>query len=308
MRVLLLGAGALGSLFGARLQNSECTPVLFGLNTDHLQAVAEHGLYFDELDGTRTCRQVKICLTLEAMDQPPDVVLVLVKSYATDAAVASVVRYCHEKTVFVTVQNGMGNWEQIAAHVPIDRILAGVTAQAATMVGPGHIRHGGNGPTVLGAVQEPAPMLLSSLVRLFNEAGLACSATNRVMDHIWSKLFVNIGINAVTALTAVPNGWIAQCVSAREIAQAAVQEAIQVAKAHGRQPNEDVVDKVMSVAEATAANHSSMLQDLQGFRRTEVEAINGIVCRWGREAGVPTPVNSVLSNLIHVVEQRNMSL
>ena len=295
----------MGSLFGARLQGAGCDPVLYGLNTDHLQAVAGKGLRVEELDGNQSSWQLRVCLSPQDIDPPPDAVLVLVKSYATDTAVSSILPYCHDRTVFVTVQNGMGNWEQIAAHVPTARILAGVTSQAATMIGPGHIRHGGNGPTILGAVKEPAPKELSELIQLFEQAGLEGEATERVEDHIWAKLFVNIGINAVTALTAVPNGWISECGPAREIAQAAVLEAMEVAKVRGCHPATDTLDRVMRVAQATGANHSSMLQDVQSARRTEVEAINGIVCRWGCECGVPTPVNWVLRNLILVLELKN---
>ena len=295
----------MGSLFGARLQGAGWAPVLYGLNTDHLQAVAERGLRVDELDGSQSCWQLRVCLVPEDIYPPPDAVLILVKSYATGAAVSTILPYCHDRTVFVTVQNGMGNWEQIADHVRSDRILAGVTAQAATMIGPGHIRHGGSGPTVLGALQDPAPEEQTDLIQMFEQAGLEGEGTGQVEDHIWAKLFVNIGINAVTALTAVPNGWIAACAPAREVAEAAVLEAMDVAKARGNPPPPDTLDRVMRVAQATKANHSSMLQDVQGARRTEVEAINGIVCRWGDECGVSTPVNRVLRNLIQVIEMKN---
>lgn len=305
MHILLLGAGALGSLFAARLQSAGFTPALYGLNTDHLQVVAENGLLVDELDGSRSCWQLQVCMAPQNIHPSPDLVLVLVKSYATGSAVSSILPFCHEQTVFVTVQNGMGNWEQIAEYVLPSRILAGVTAQAATMIEPGRIRHGGSGPTVLGAVHDPGPEKLPDLVRVLNQAGLDCEVTGRVEDHIWAKLFVNIGINAVTALTAVPNGWISECEPARKVAEAAVLEAMEVARARGSHPDADTVDKVMRVAQATAPNHSSMLQDIQGARRTEVEAINGVVCRWGQECGVSTPVNMVLRNLIQVVEQKN---
>ena len=305
MHILLLGAGALGSLFAARLQSAGCRPALYGLNTDHLQVVAENGLLVHELDGSRSCWQLRVYMASQHIDPSPDLVLVLVKSYATGEAVSSILPFCHEQTVFVTVQNGMGNWEQIAEHIPASRILAGVTAQAATMIEPGLIRHGGSGPTVLGAVHDPGPAELPELVRLLNQAGLDCEATGRVDDHIWAKLFVNIGINAVTALSAVPNGWISECGPAREVAEAAVLEAMEVAKARGSHPEADTVERVMRVAQATALNHSSMLQDVQGARRTEVEAINGIICRWGQECGVSTPVNMVLRNLVQVTEQKN---
>jgi 2-dehydropantoate 2-reductase len=307
MRIFLLGAGAMGSLFGARLRSIGLRPVLYGLDTINLQTIAERGLKVDELDGTQSVWDLDVCLSLEEEVIQPDVVLVVVKAYATGPAVASILPLCHDQTVFVTVQNGMGNWDQIAAHVPPERIVAGVTAQGATRTGPGHIRHGGNGPTVFGSIGgEPSPVL-HDLVRIFHRAGMDCEATDRVMDHIWAKLLVNVGINAVTALAGVANGWIAQCAPARDVAQEAVKEAMEVARARGAQPAVDTVDRVMGVAQATAVNHSSMLQDVRGKNRTEVEAINGIICRWGREADIPTPVNRVLTDLIQVLEYKNQS-
>ncbi|MFP4258693.1 MAG: ketopantoate reductase family protein [Desulfovermiculus sp.] len=305
MNILILGVGAMGTLFGARLQAAGYTPVLLGRQADQMEIVAEQGLLVEELDRTRSTWPANVCLAPKDVCTPPDVVLVLVKSYATDAAVSSVLPYCHERTVFVTVQNGMGNWEQIAAHVPRERILAGVTAQGATRIGPGHIRHGGNGDTILGAVEVEPPDVLWDLIHIFRRAGLKCEATDRTLEHIWSKLFVNIGINAVTALTGVPNGWIADFKPAREVTQAAVGEAMQVAEARGIKPSLDTVDRVLAIAQATAWNHSSMLQDVRNKNQTEVEAINGIICRWGSEHNISTPVNMALKNLVHVLESKN---
>lgn len=305
MNILILGAGAMGTLFGARLQAAGYAPVLLGRQADRMEIIAEQGLLVDELDGTRSNWIANVCQTPGDISTLPDVVLVLVKSYATDEAVSSVVPFCHEQTVFVTVQNGMGNWEQIAAHVPPERILAGVTAQGATRLGPGHIRHGGNGTTILGAIQAEPSDVLWDLIQAFRQAGLKCEATDRTLEHIWAKLFVNIGINAITALTGVPNGWIAECAPAREVAQAAVGEAMQVAEARGMKPSLDTVDRVLAIAQATARNHSSMLQDVRNANQTEVNAINGIICRWGQEHNISTPVNMALKNLVHVLERKN---
>ena len=295
----------MGTLFGARLQAAGYAPVLLGRQADQMEIIAEQGLLVEELDGTRSNWPANVCMVPKDLCTPADVVLVLVKSHATDEAVSSVVPFCHEHTVFVTVQNGMGNWEQIAAHVPPERILAGVTAQGATRLGPGHIRHGGNGTTILGAIQAEPSDVLWDLIQMFRQAGLKCETTDRTLEHIWAKLFVNVGINAVTALTGVPNGWIAECDPAREVAQAAVGEAMQVAEARGMKPSPDTVHRVLAIAQATGRNHSSMLQDVCNANQTEVNAINGIICRWGQEHNISTPVNMALKNLVHVLERKN---
>ena len=159
-----------------------------------------------------------------------DVVLVTVKTYDTQPAISSIMSCCHHATIFLTLQNGIGNGERVAELVGPAAVLLGTTAQGATYVEPGKIRHGGNGPTFIGEFTGPATQRVDALVNLFTRAGLVTQASDEMEGHIWRKLLINVGINAITALTGIRNGGVANLEAARDLSRTAVEEAMAVAR------------------------------------------------------------------------------
>lgn len=306
MHILILGAGALGSFLGGRL-STVADLSLYSTNQDHIQAIQNHGLLIEEIDGQWTKLNLRAFSHPSQISPPPEVVIVLVKAYATSEAVASVLKYCQTTPYFLTLQNGIGNWESITQLVPEDHILAGVTSLGANFVEPGHIKHGGQGPTIMGKINQNFPEQdLDSLIQLFLKAELPVEKTPCPQIHIWHKLLINLGINAITALLDIPNGWIIDNQQAKDVAEQAVNEGVQVAQASGIAKDEKIINKVFQVAKDTAKNISSMNQDLRRKKQTEIEAINGAIVRMGKELKIPTPVNSTLSNLIKVAETKNI--
>lgn len=304
MNVLIVGAGAMGGLLGARLARAAARLHLLDSDRRLVAAVLASGLVVEELDGGSTRAEPAITDRIEEVPAPIDLVVLLVKAAATRTAVASVLGRCREETLFLTLQNGIGHGPAIAALVGEARLLLGTTAQGATLLGPGRVRHGGNGATHIGCLPKGSVAGAHRVVDLFNRAGLNAVFSDRIEDRIWQKLLINIGINAVTALTAIPNGWVASQVNARALAERAVAEALEVAERLGIQVGERVLEPMLAVAEATGTNHSSMLQDLERNRATEIDAINGAIVRYGQDLGVPTPVNWTLTQLIKVIEHR----
>jgi 2-dehydropantoate 2-reductase len=302
MHLLILGAGALGSLLGARLARTGVKLTLLSTNNLHMQAIRHHGLVVEELDGTETQHRLTTCAEPAALDGAVDLVLVVVKSYAIEAAVASVTRHSHAGTLFLTLQNGIGNWERIARIVGKDAVLVGTTSQGATLLEPGRIRHGGNGPTFVGEPEGPPTERVESIIRVFMEAGLRTESKDNMEQLIWEKLHVNVGINAITALTGIRNGFIADHEAATEVCRAAVEEARSVAAAKGMVIGQDMVDRVLQVARATAVNRSSMGQDADRKKQTEIDAINGAIVALGEKLLVPTPVNRTLTLLVKTLE------
>lgn len=302
MNILIVGAGAIGSLIGARLSGTKASVVLFSTDREHMEAVREGGLKIEELDGTVRSYELSACFEVDKLPRNPDLAVVVVKSYATRQALSLVRPVCSASTAFLTLQNGIGNWEQIAEVVGKEAVLAGSTAQGSTLLGPGHIRHGGNGPTYIGEPGGPISERAEGVVDLFRQAGLAAEPSDRVQTLIWQKLMVNVGINAITALTGIRNGSVAEIGEAAGLCGAAVREALTVALSKGFPMGEDTVERVLAVARATARNRSSMGQDVDRKKRTEIDAINGAIVRFGRQAGVPTPVNETLTSLIKVLE------
>ncbi len=302
MHVLILGAGALGSLVGARLAGAQADVTLLSTNRPHIRAIQQEGLAIEELDGNLTR------VRLVAHDDPgnltrkADLIFVLVKSYGTVEAVGSIRECCHEGSVFLTLQNGVGNWQRIAEVVGEESVLVGSTAQGSTLVGPGRIRHGGNGPTYLGEPRGAPSARVERVLELFGKAGLEAYASDRMEQLIWEKLHINVGINAITALTGIRNGMVAQLDAARELSRDAVLEAMEIARRKGFAIPEEMVERVLTVARATAINRSSMGQDVDRRKRTEIDAINGAIVQYGEELGIDTPVNRTMTRLVKILE------
>jgi 2-dehydropantoate 2-reductase len=204
----------------------------------------------------------------------------------------------------MTLQNGMGNAETIAEHIPSNRILAGTTAHGATMLEAGSIRHAGAGPTTLGmwAGGEREFRIARQIADQFTRAGIEATAVEAVRPVIWDKLLVNVGINAITALTGIKNGQILDLELTRELSRAAVEEAASVAQAQGIEIRKDPAAHVFQVAAATAANRSSMGQDMDHRRPTEIKAINGFVVREAENMGIAAPVNRALTALVETIQ------
>ena len=295
----------MGSLLGARFSKSSASISLFSTDREHMEAIQRDGLVIEELDGTARNYPLVAYYNPDELPRNPDLALVMVKAYATQDAVSLVHGICSPSTVFLTLQNGIGNWERIAEISGREAVLAGSTAQGATLLGPGIIRHGGNGPTYIGEPDGPISERVRGIVEIFRESGLKTEPSDDVKRLIWEKLIVNVGINAITGLTGIRNGFIAEMHEATELCSAAVVEAIAVARAKGFEIGLDMVQRVIGVARATARNRSSMGQDVDKKKRTEIDAINGAVVRFGKEAGIATPVNQTLTSLIKVLEAQN---
>jgi 2-dehydropantoate 2-reductase len=306
MNVLIVGAGAIGSLIGARLSRTHASVSLFSINRAHMEAVRLKGLDIEELDGSVCNFRLNAYCELEKVPPYPDLALVLVKTYSTRDAVSLVRPICSPSTVFLTLQNGVGNWERIAEIAGLETVLAGSTAQGATLLGPGLIRHGGNGPTYIGEPCGPSSDRVVRVVELFRESGLVTESSDDVQRLIWEKLIINVGINAITGLTGIRNGFIAQMKEASELCGWAVMEAVAVARANGFPIENEMVERVIGVARATARNRSSMGQDVDKRKRTEIDAINGAVVSFAEKAGIATPVNRTLTALVKILEAQYM--
>ncbi len=177
-----------------------------------------------------------------------------------------------------------------------------MTAEGATLLGPGYARHAGRGQTVIGpAGRGEGPV--AAIVKAFERAGFHTRMADNVETLIWGKLIVNVGINALTAILRVKNGRLPEIDGARAVMRMAVQEAVAVAEAKGiRLPYQDPLGRVVEVCRATSGNVASMLQDVLAERITEIEAINGAVVRQGEKLGIPTPVNLTLTSLVQAIQ------
>ena len=302
MKIAIVGAGAMGSLFGALLAEAGNKVWLYDVWADHVQAVNRDGLAIEQGGRIRTLR-------IEATTDPQrigqaELVLIFVKSIQTDAAAESARMLSGSDAIVMTLQNGMGNADILAERVDAERVLAGTTSHGATMLGPGRIRHAGVGQTTIGAWAatklgcERARWVSDFLTR----SGIASDSVADVRRVLWNKLLINIGINAITALTAIKNGQLLDLEITRKISRMAVEEAIQIARKMNMAVCEDAVEHVYAVAQATAANRSSMGQDVDNRRQTEIGMINGYIVREAERLRVPVPVNATLTTLVETLQ------
>ncbi|BCV24869.1 ketopantoate reductase family protein [Gelria sp. Kuro-4] len=302
MQISVVGAGAMGCIYGGTLSEAGHDVTLIDVWAEHVKALNEQGLKLTGVSGDRT-------IPVHAVTSPvglpvQDLVIIFVKSAFTEAAIREVANLIGPETTVLTLQNGLGNAEKIGAIVGVEKVVAGVTSHGGTMLGPGQVRHAGRGETVLGELVGGLTPRLENLAAAFTAAGLETRAVESVDSLIWSKLLVNVGINAVTALLRVTNGELPKHEATRELVRLAVEEGARVAAAKGiKLIYPDPVANCLKVAELTGPNLSSMLQDVQAKRRTEVDVINGAVVDEGKKLGVAAPVNQTLRHLIKAIEE-----
>ncbi|MGI6656508.1 MAG: ketopantoate reductase family protein [Desulfobulbus sp.] len=301
MHILIIGAGALGGLF-AGLLAPVANVSLYTTNTAHARAISENGLLLTGADG-KLRRTAPVVLTdLDRAAESADLLLFCVKAHATAQAGELARPLLAPDGLALTLQNGLANLECLQAVFGTDRVMAGTTAQAATLLGPGRVRHAGTGPTLLG----PAPgqrERAAAVAELFNRAAIPTQLHEDVQALLWSKLIVNVGINALAALLRTPNGALAAVPECDLLLSQAVAEAVAVAQALRIDLDYPAqLDRVRAVCAATAANRASMLQDILRGAPTEIDVINGAVVARGQETGVATPVNLLLTQLVKALE------
>jgi len=232
-----------------------------------------------------------------------DLVIFFVKTYDMEKAVSDSLVLEKEDTIFLTLQNGLGNEELICNQIDRRKVMLGITGHGATLVRPGHIRHAGWGKTFIGELDHQITERALRIAQMFCNAGIETEVSSNIHDHVWGKLLVNVGINALTALTGFKNGQLVDYPETMRLMEGLVSEAAEVAKRKGVHFDENPIDRVRRVAEATRENRSSMGQDFDHRRQTEIDAINGAIVREAQELGIPVPFNQAVTDLVKAIEK-----
>jgi len=301
MKIAVVGPGAIGSLIGAYLAKSREEIWLLDKNKERSAKLNQTGITVEGVSGSW---QVKIrASALPSEIGPVDLIILCVKSFNTKQAVEQIRPMLNPDTKILTLQNGIGNLEIIAELAGDERVLAGVTNQGATLIETGKVRHAGQGETIIGACDGKTPVQLRSIREIFNKVGLDCKMSRDIKGLLWSKLIINVGINALSGLTRLPNGKLIAYEGTRRILRDAVTEAVRIVKRKRiKLIFDDPLAKVEAVCEGTQGNFSSMLQDILKKRRTEIDFINGVIVRLGQELGVDVPANRFLLDLVKTIE------
>jgi 2-dehydropantoate 2-reductase len=269
-----------------------------------VQAIRREGLVIvDPAGGEETCHPRA---TGRAEDlKEVQILIIFVKSAATEEAARRFAGLAGEATIAVTMQNGLGNEAILKRYFGEGRTAAGVTSQGATFLGPGRVRHAGRGPTHL-CMSDRENGKLQAFVEALNRAGLQADLEPDIDDLIWSKLIINVGINALTALTRLPNGRLLEFPDCKALMTDLVAEAVMVAEKKGvHLTYADPLRTVYEVAEKTGANRSSMLQDFDRKQVSEIEFINGAILREAEALGLEVPANRAVTRLVRVWDALN---
>ncbi len=306
-RIIIFGAGAIGSVFGGMLARGGHQVDLVG-RPDHIEAIRRKGLAIEGLLGNHVARPSGAWTALEELpaDPPVRAVLVCVKSYATAAAVKDIARsgLVRENTLIVSLQNGLGNLEKLRDAFGADMGFGGRVIFGAQIRQPGTVFVSVWADAVLlgGPLSEKGIAEGTSLAEEFTRCGIQTGFTRDIMEALWGKVLYNVGLNPLSCLLEVPYGKLEEEQNAKALLEDAIREAYRVAS---RETNLGFADEDAYLAHffrkllaATRSHHSSMLQDMQKGRETEIEAITGEVIRRGRLYGIPTPVNDVLFGLV----------
>ncbi len=294
--ILLVGTGALATLFAARLSEAGHSVSMLGTWKNGLKALQENGARIVDTNGNERAYEV------HATDDPREVsgakhALVLVKSWQTERAARQLKESLAEDGLAITLQNGIGNKETLIRDLGTGRVSLGITTTGATLVGPGLVKMGGEGVISLEQNQALGPL----------EAALRSSNFNlQIVDDakslVWGKLVINAAINPLTALLRIPNGELLSRPGARKVMSALARETAEVAKAeHVHLPFSNPVDAAEDVARKTAANMSSMFQDVRRGAPTEIDAICGAVTMRGERRGIRTPYNRACWQLVRAM-------
>lgn len=306
MKIVIIGPGAMGSLYGGLLTLKGNDVWLVGINKHHTEQICHSGLILEERGVSQVVR-VKATSEIHSVGKA-DLVIFFVKTYDTEKAVSDSLVLEKEDTIFLTLQNGLGNEEVICEKIDPKKVILGVTGHGATLLRPGHVRHAGWGKTLIGEIDHQITERALQIAKIFCEAEIETEVSKNIHGEIWGKLLINVGINALTALTGFKNGQLLDYPETVRLMERLVLEAVEVAERKGIRIDENPIEKVRKVAEATRENRSSMGQDFDYRRRTEIDAINGAIVREAQNLGIPVPSNQTVTDLIKAIEKSFMRI
>lgn len=310
MKYLVMGAGALGSVFGGLLAEKGHDVTFVGLD-DHLRAMQQNGLCITGIWGEHTISDVRAYYGSSDLAGTFDVVLLCVKSYFTADVIRQVVPFITPLSLVFSIQNGLGNWEAIASRVGWERTVGARVIFGAEIVKPGMAKVTVYADKVL--LGSPAGMVPAEKIERvcddFNDAGIPSQLTDNITASLWGKVLYNSSLNPLGAILNVPYGRLSDTTQVLDVMRRIISEIFAVAGAKGIDlgyagPDEYYAFLIEKQLPPTAQHRASMLQDMELGRRTEIDALNGAISRYGKELGVATPANDVITAIIKGLESK----
>ncbi len=302
MKIAVIGAGAMGSIYGGHL--SEHNEVLMiDTNPEVVKKINENGIRLQENGTERICHPRATQDTTK--ETPADLVVLFVKALYSKAALQSNKQLIGPDTYLLTLQNGAGHEELLGEFTDTAHIIIGTTEDNGAVLEDGSIRHGGVGRTNVGMLQTDEKHILEKIAQTFDECGFQTKIHENIQYLIWDKLFTNVSLSALTAVFQVPMGYIAGNEYAWKVARQLIREAVRTAEALGLHfDEEEITARVKATSENNPQGLTSICMDIKNHRKTEVETISGAVVRAAARAGIAVPAHEIVVNMIHALESR----
>ncbi len=309
MRIAVLGGGgAMGGLFGGYLARAGEDVVLVDVSQAAVDAIDRDGLAIEEKDGSTATVRVK------ASSKPNDVgtvdlIVNFVKCYHTEAAIAAAMPMLGDNTAILTLQNGWGNADRIAAAAGKPRVMVGLTYHSGTLLGPGRVKHSGIGLTTVGELDGAQSQRLEAAVAAFRKAGIETTPSSRIIDEIWKKLALNVCTLPTSALLRFQAHELIQHEGTIALMRGLLAEVVAVAKAQGI--NLDYAERWQAIAkllEQAIGARASMLQDVEANRQTEIDVVNGAIVDAGKRDSVPTPLNDAMVWMVKSLKEKYLAV
>lgn len=308
MKIGIVGAGVLGSIFGSLFSKKGLEIHLIEVLDERIRVIKRKGLWVQMPDGERVHTKPHITKNPEEVGVC-DVVMVCVKGYHTGSAAETAAPMVGDETLVVSVQNGLGNLEVLAERFGPDRVVGGITAHSGMPVGMNEVRYvGGLGPfLVIGPFDGVRRPPLIGFIQWLDDAGFDVHGVDDINPVIWKKLIANVATNCVAGLTGLTGGKAVTCEPVVGLIRSLADELAQVARARGIDfPELDAPgDFALQAFASTKDNRVSMLQDVEAGRPTEIGTLNEVIVSEGERLGVETPYNRAVSQLVRGVELKN---
>lgn len=302
MRIAVIGAGAMGSIYGGHLSLHNDV-YLVDTNQAIVDHINEHGLTVQEGGNDVVYHPTAVTSTVGL--EPMDLIILFVKALFSRSALDNNKGIIGPDTYLMTLQNGSGHEDILSEFVPVDRIIIGTTEDNGAVLAPGHVRRGGAGNTNIGMLEADSEGFLPKLAEVLDNCGFQGHIHDNIQQLIWDKLFTNVSLSAVTGVLQVPMGFIAGNEHAWNITRRLIHEAVEVAHGLGLTADEAAItEKVRSASENSPEGITSICADLRAGRKTEVNTISGSVVRASKKCGVPAPTHELIVELVHAMEER----
>jgi len=304
MNIAILGAGAMGSAIGALLAQGGNAVTLIDVWRDAVDAINRDGLKIQNKAGDISVHRLPAVTSPAGVKGPVDLLLVFVKCYHTAEAVKSARALLGPNSTVLSLQNGWGNGPRIAEIVGPERVVLGVCYHSATVLGPGHVLHGGQGRTFLGEMDGGVSARVEQIAKTFRNAGLETQASAQVLKEIWSKLALNVATLPTSAILRLSAEKLCGATEMQELMKELLREVVAVAQAQkiGLEFEERWPAITSLLGKLAPNTKGSMLQDVERGRRTEIDVMCGAIVEAGQRLRIPTPFNRAMLWLVKTIE------